>query len=85
MPVIELTATVPVDGVVADVRVAVDDAGRDELAGAIDDLGPAGIAALAPTAVILPFVMTTVPFGIVPLVTVSTVAFRMAITPAVPA
>ena len=38
-----------VDGVVRDVRVRVDDAGRHELALALDDLRPAGICTFVPT------------------------------------
>ena len=43
---------------------------------------PAGTATFAPTAAILPSRRTTVPFGIVPFVTVSTVPPRSATMPA---
>ena len=43
MPVIELTDVAAfVDRVVGDVRVRVDDARRDELAGAVEDVGAGG-------------------------------------------
>ena len=60
-----------VDGVVGDVRVRVDDARRDELAGGVDrPRRRPGSSTFAPTAAILPSRSTIVPFGIVPRVTV---------------
>ena len=71
-----------VDRVVGDVRVRVDDAGRDELAGAVEDLGARRESArCVPTAAILPSRMTTVPLSIVPRVAVMMVALRIATTP----